>query len=94
MRLDRDPPVDGQEARITELWVWTSFDPMTDTEGVMAAKLPNGGGLPMVTTMRSQAERMRPLVDAAIRSAEEPRPIPTLRHFVPADDDVPFPEPI
>lgn len=86
IRAERPLPADGQAPRITELWVWTALDPMTDTEGIMAMKTPRGGGLPLVTTMRDMAERMRPTVDGLIRNAQEPRPVAQLRRFIPAPE--------
>lgn len=85
-RLERPLPVEGQPARITELWAWTAIDPLTGVEGILGAKLPGGGGLPMVTTMRAVAERMRPHVEAVIGEAQDPRPVAQLRRFVAAEE--------
>lgn len=82
IKVERPLPVEGQAARITELWAWTNIDPMTDTEGIVAVKSHNGGALPMVFSMRSMAERYRPLAEEFIRSAQEPRPTLHLRRFV------------
>lgn len=87
LTVERPLPVDGQGPRITELWAWTSLDPMTDTEGIVAVKTARGGGLPLVTTMREMADRYGPLAQAAVEAAQEPRPTIRLRHFVPAEDD-------
>lgn len=87
MRIERPLPVDGQAARITELWAWTVIDPMTDTEGIVSAKLPGGGGVPLVTSMKSLVEAMGVLAEAAVRSAQEPRPVLQLRRFVPVEPD-------
>lgn len=86
MKVERPLPADGQAARITELFVWTSVDPMTDVEGVLAWRMPQGGAIPLVSSMRSMAERMGPVVDEMMRSAEEPRPVARLRRFVPAEE--------
>lgn len=87
MRIERPLPVSGQPPRIAELWVWTCIDPMTDTEGVISVRPVRGGtAMPLVTTMRSMAERMRPLAEAFVREAEEPRPILQLRHFTPTEE--------
>lgn len=85
MNVERPLPVEGQPPRITELFAWTVIDPMTDVEGILAAKFPGGGGLPLVASMREVAEKMRPIAEATVRAAEEPRPILKLRRFVPAD---------
>lgn len=87
MRVERPGPARGQAPRITELWAWTALDPMTDTEGIMSARMRDGSEMPMVTSVRRIAEQMQPWVDAAARSAEEPRPVARLRHFVPAEED-------
>lgn len=86
MEVERPLPPEGQPPRITELWAWTAVDPMTDTEGIIAAKLPDRS-LPLVTSTRSMAERMRPWAEAAARLAQEPRPVVQLRRFVPAQED-------
>lgn len=86
MRVERPLPAEGQGPRITELWAWTNIDPMTDTEGIIAAKMPNGVTLPLVTTVRDMADQMWPIVDEVIRSAAEPRPVARLRHFIQADE--------
>lgn len=83
MRMERPLPMDGQPARITELWAYTTVDPMTDVEGVLSAQMPGGGSMPLVTSMRSLADRLLPFAEAAVRSAEEPRPVLSLRHFIP-----------
>lgn len=86
VRIERPLPPDGVPARITELWAWTAIDPLTDVEGIVAAKLSNGGGLPLVSGTKAIIERMGYLAERACRSAEEPRPVPRLRRFVPADE--------
>jgi len=94
VRAERPLPVDDQPPRITELWAWTTLDPMTDVEGILGGKLPGLGiAVPLVTSMRRLAERLRPIAEEAVRGMAEPRPILMLRHFVPAPGDVGPPEP-
>lgn len=85
MKLERPLPAEGQASRITELWAWTALDPMTDVEGIMAARFPSGS-MPLVTTMRRLAEELRPVAEDVARTAQEPRPEIRLRRFVPADE--------
>lgn len=82
VEIQRPLPLDGQAPRITELFVWTAIDPMTDTEGIVSAVLPQGGGLPLVSSIRRVAENMRPWAEMAALHAEAPRPIVRLRRFV------------
>lgn len=86
MRIERPLPPDGAPPRITELWAWTAIDPLTDVEGIVAAKLPSGGGLPLVSGTKAIIDRMEFWAVEACRSAQEPRPVPRLRRFVPADE--------
>lgn len=81
-RVERPLPRVGQPSRITELWVWTALDPMTDVEGIVAAKTRDGGGIPLVTMRRDLADRLRVFAEEAMRTAEEPRPVLQLRRFV------------
>lgn len=85
MRVDRPLPVYGQAPRITELWAWTAIDPMTDTEGIISARMPGGKEMPLVTSMRDMADRLATIAGATVAAAEPPRPSIRLRHFVEAD---------
>lgn len=87
MKVERPRPADGQAPRITELWAWTAIDPMTDTEGIVSARLPGIGVVPLVTSMRTLADRMEPHAKETARAAQEPRPVVQLRHFVAVEDD-------
>jgi hypothetical protein len=82
MKVERPGPIPGQKPRITEIWAWTALDPMTDNEGIIAAN-----GLPLVTTVRAQADRLKPIVDGLIAAAEDPKPVAQLRRFVPAKEE-------
>lgn len=85
MRVERPGPAKGQAVEITELWAWTAYDPMTNVEGIMAWKMPDGGAIPLVTSMRDMADRMEPAVREVVATALDPKPVPRLRRFVPAD---------
>lgn len=85
MKVERPLPLDDQSPRITELWAWTAIDPMTDVEGIVAAK-GRGTTLPLVSSMQRIAEAYRPFAEAAIREAADPRPVLRLRRFVAADE--------
>lgn len=87
MRVERPGPARGQEPRITELWAWIALDPMTDTEGIVGAQIA-GEWMPLVTSIRATAERMRPAAEAAMRATEHPQPVLRLRRFVQVEDDV------
>ena len=87
VKIERPLPVDGQSPRITELWAWTAIDPLTDTEGIVAARRRVGGGaLPLVTGTRAVAESMRPFAEEVVRSSEDPKPVVRLRRFVQVDE--------
>jgi hypothetical protein len=86
VKVERPLPLDGQSARITELWAWTAIDPLTDTEGIIAARLPGLGVTPMVTSMRTTAEVMESVAREAVRGAEHPKPTVQLRHFIEAPE--------
>lgn len=83
-RMERPLPADGQAHRISELWAWTAIDPLTDIEGVLALKHPQV--MPLVFSVERLARLATPIAEAACRAAGEPRPVPRLRHFLPADD--------
>lgn len=88
IRVERPLPAEGQQSRITEVWAWTTVDPLTDTEGIIAAKLPGGGALPLVGTVESLVRRYEWFALEACRAAADPHPShPRLRRFVPADPD-------
>lgn len=88
MKVERPLPAEGQAARITELWAWTTIDPMTDTEGIIAAKLPTGGAMPLVSTVEDLARRYEWIALEACRATAEPHPSnPRLRRFIPAPLD-------
>lgn len=71
--------------RVTELWAWVAYDPMTGGEGVMGVALGRIA-TPAFSSRRDLAEGMKPFVDAAVRGAQEPRPEVTLRRFVLAEE--------
>ena len=84
-RVERPLPVEGQPSRITELWAWTTVDPLTDIEGIAALRLPGGGALPLVSTMESLARRYEPMAQALVAASLDPKPTVRLRRFVMAD---------
>jgi hypothetical protein len=86
LTVERPLPVDGQGPRVTELWAWVALDPMTDTEGIIAAKTRGGGAMPLVSTVKRIADRFKPVAQAVVAEAQEPRPTATLKHFVLVED--------
>lgn len=83
MRVEDPGPVGDQGARITELWAWTAISPTYDTEGIVSARPPEGGGLPMVSSMRSIMEKFRPFAEEVGRQTGA---VIRLRHFVAVDE--------
>lgn len=84
--LERSGPAQGQAPRISELWAWCALDPMTDTEGIVAARLHDGGSLPLVGATRALVEKWEPMARLAVEAAEPPRPVLRLRRFVAAEE--------
>jgi hypothetical protein len=76
--LDIPPP---PTQRVQQLFVWITIDPETGAEGIMSHTMPMEDGmvrhLPLMSSKREVAEKLRPIAEriASLASSERGRPI-------------------